>query len=153
MILIFMRHGRAVDRSLVDRDEDRWLLPEGREEIELVLSHIDIGIKRIFTSPYRRAKETAEAVSRIAGVDFVVSDNLAPESLNIDSLKELNPSDGDMFISHSPYIETVISDLVGGCRLKLKPAGVAIVDVEEVKPLAGQLVLLVNPNMLARTRS
>jgi phosphohistidine phosphatase len=71
MRLYVMRHGPAEDRAATGRDFDRALTGPGREVVAraaraLADDRPSGGALRVLSSPYRRARETAEIVAAIS---------------------------------------------------------------------------------------
>ncbi|MCA1611996.1 MAG: histidine phosphatase family protein [Acidobacteria bacterium] len=66
MDIWLLRHAAAEDRPDSGRDSDRALTPEGIERaraVALGLAALEPGIARVITSPYRRARQTADAAA------------------------------------------------------------------------------------------
>src|SRR2546427_10232403 len=67
--LFILRHGEAGNRmTVVEKDSERPLTPEGRAEIQKIaksLMAIGLQTDRIYTCPLRRARETAEIAAKI----------------------------------------------------------------------------------------
>ena len=159
--LYFMRHGKAA--YIQGADAQRPLTEEGRRDVAAVVdSRIDslINVGLILTSPYRRARETAEiTIARInhwqAGRneqgfqgELLICDELVPESnftVLAKLLDELN-SDSILLTSHQPLVGQVVSTLVDDPRLQaMEPAWLAAVETEAVLPGYGELNWLAVP--------
>jgi len=85
MELYFLRHGIAEETSSTGRDSDRRLTDEGRRKLRQTLQRVaDAGVSPdlLLTSPYVRARQTAEIAKEILGYkeDLVVSDALRSDS-------------------------------------------------------------------------
>ncbi len=77
-----MRHGPAEDFAASGRDRDRALTISGRARVERVAAALrERGERpgRILTSPLARARETADIVAKILGLDTLVDEALAPD--------------------------------------------------------------------------
>jgi probable phosphoglycerate mutase len=85
----FLRHGESVSnaeagRDLPDSEGDR-LTELGREQAESAARNLtDLGITRLWSSPLRRAAETAAPVSTALGLEVET----------VDDLRELREADG-----------------------------------------------------------
>ena len=86
-VLYLIRHGRSDFGSSGDRFTtargEQWdppLSEEGRRQAELLAERLllmDLEPFAVYASPLRRARETAEAFARRAGVDVLIEDDLA----------------------------------------------------------------------------
>ena len=68
MEIYILRHGIAEEPRAGMRDADRALIPEGKKklrEVMLALKGAGVQPEQILTSPFRRAKETAEIAAEI----------------------------------------------------------------------------------------
>ena len=67
MILYLLRHGIAEPRDADGQDDEtRALTKAGRQKMQAVargMLALDLGVERILSSPYLRAKQTAEIVA------------------------------------------------------------------------------------------
>lgn len=162
MKLYFMRHGKAA--HIQGADSLRPLTEEGRRDVAAVVdSRIDplSNVGLILTSPYKRARETAEiAIERINRCrtgrneqgfqgELLICDELVPESnftILAKLLNELN-SDSILLTTHQPLIGQVVSILVDDPQLKaMEPAWLAAVEAEAVLPGYGELNWLAMPD-------
>src|SRR5438874_7680378 len=85
MEIYILRHGIAEEAHGGMRDADRALTAEGAKKLQSVLRRVravDVEPSIIVTSPYRRARETAQiAVEALRGNSTLVESNaLTPES-------------------------------------------------------------------------
>ncbi|MCE4598713.1 MAG: histidine phosphatase family protein [Desulfurococcales archaeon] len=144
MIIGFMRHGKAEPKG-EKPDEDRSLTSEGRRSVESIAGILPFKPSIVYSSPYKRALQTAEIIASIHGVGIRVSDKLKPGVFSMDSLREINPGDKALLVGHAPSIEMVVSSLVGGGNIKMKPSSVAIVEAESLDYSAAILVALLLP--------
>lgn len=79
MKVFFLRHGESVDdiEDSYGGIADFPLTDDGRKTAhELAKRLSDTGIQVVFSSPYRRAKETADIVAQALGCDVTVHDDL-----------------------------------------------------------------------------
>lgn len=81
MIAHFIRHGESVSnaepgRDLSDTDGDR-LTDRGHEQAALAAQHLgDLRIDRLWSSPLRRAQETAAPIAEALGLEVEIHDDL-----------------------------------------------------------------------------
>lgn len=162
MRLLLIRHGKAEDASQWPSDAARPLAPEGRLQAErLAVRLVELGLvcDVVFTSPVRRARETADLLSRGgAGPEPESWDALAtgPE------LAAILPTLGDLrerevvraaFVGHMPTLADWAEELVWGQprgRLVLKPAGVIGLELPDSGSPFGRsdLFWLTSPKLL-----
>ena len=136
MIAILFRHGKAVSPQAAGGDEERWLTEEGKEDVKRVARCLPKPTA-IYSSPLRRARETAEILSQAFGVPYEVLEELAPGKFNLEALaKVFKP--GALYVGHNPDLEEVLRGL--GCEAKLSAGGAAVVNLG-----ARKLLALLNP--------
>jgi phosphohistidine phosphatase len=170
MQLYFLRHGKAADRETW-RDDDavRPLTDQGREETRRAaqgLVALDLGIERILTSPYVRARETAALTAEALHLVIEECAELAA-GCALDGLARLLGNRGTaqavMLVGHEPDFSTMIGQLIAGpsgamialkkgacCRVDL-PDRTAESSARSMRKLLGkgELVWLVTPRQLA----
>ena len=162
MKLYFMRHGKAAHTK--GADAQRPLTEEGRQDVaEVVDSRIESlsDVALILTSPYRRARETAdiviERVNRRGAErneqgfqgELLICDVLVPESNFAALAKLLNELDAPSILlaTHQPLIGQLLNTLVGDPQLQaMEPAWLAAVESEAVTPGYGKLLWLEMPD-------
>lgn len=154
MELLFLRHGQAEKRD--DRrgdDEERGLSAEGR----LVVADVGQSLGRrhtvpdvILTSPYRRARETAQIFAERLGYRGKIKADarLAPGF----TLKQLGKVIGDyhdldcvLIVGHEPDLSDIVRSLTGGGRITIRKGGLAQVDLPDPRIAKGRLVSLLVP--------
>ncbi len=149
MILVFIRHGKA-ETAQGKPDELREFTLEGRRVIRCLTKLIPVKPSRIFTSPLKRAVQTAEILAEELGGNVIPAEELRPEKFSLESLKALSPSEGDFFVCHAPSVEKVISELIGGGSVKMRSGAAAGIELEDVSPGSGVLRFLVPPEVSER---
>lgn len=142
MRLIFLRHGRAVERAeWVGRDADRPLTREGRIRTRAVLRatrHLVCPLGVIWTSPFARAAATARIAGRSWRAQVVVHDWLAAGAMSAtDQLSHL-PGGDTVLVGHEPDLGELIGVLIGAPPIPLRKAGIAVLEGE---PAAGGMTL------------
>lgn len=132
-----LRHAVAEDSSPSGRDEDRELTSDGARrarDVGRALAALEPGISRIVTSPYRRARQTAEAVAAALGLESALTESraLEPDRDPEDILHEVAggsaAGEGDVLVvGHQPHLGELLGLLVGGpgVEVPLKKAAVA----------------------------
>lgn len=135
MELFVMRHGIAADRETWrGSDADRPLTERGAARVERVTEALGIFVERfdrIVTSPYVRARETAEIVARHrgGGRDPELDRVLAFEDPG-PLLTRLARSDDErvLLVGHEPCLSSLVSRLVAGrdtFAFRMKKAAIA----------------------------
>lgn len=132
MNLYLLRHGVAVEPGThgFARDADRPLTPEGEQKLRKIAKAIEameLSFDLILSSPYVRARQTAEIVAEAlrARKKLEFSDALVPAGSFkqlIELLNHLQPPPGNVvLVGHEPFLSELISLLVAG------PGGAAVV--------------------------
>jgi phosphohistidine phosphatase len=170
MQLYFLRHGKAASRSTSTTDDAaRPLTDEGREETRRAargLAALDLGIERIVTSPFVRARETAALTAEKLGLPVEEADELAA-GCDLDGLARvlgrLASAQQVMLVGHEPDFSTLIGLLIAGrqgvavllkkgacCRVDL-PDRAAESAADDARKLLGkgELVWLMTTKQLA----
>ncbi len=126
MELYLLRHGVAVRRGTPGyaNDRTRPLTPEGRRRlvsVTLGLRRLGLDFNAIFSSPYVRARETAEVVARGLGMERHVATSplLAPDADRSRLLAEIETmvkreSARVLLVGHEPDLSRLASILVFG---------------------------------------
>lgn len=163
MRVILLRHGIAHDRAdpACPADPGRALTEEGRKKTRKAvrgLVRVGVQVTRIITSPYVRAKETADIAAEILGIaidDIVVSDALLPQAAPyaiFHALHAFDHSDAEVLcVGHSPHLDRALALSITGDRVPvttLKKAGAALLELDELPRPHGELVWLMPPKVL-----
>src|SRR5215510_15014114 len=95
MEIYILRHGIAVDRGTpgYKKDSDRPLTKEGEEKTqEIAQAMLGIGLQfdLILSSPYVRAKRTAQIVARELEEEVSITDSLIPDGSPLELIAEIN---------------------------------------------------------------
>ena len=148
--LVFFRHGEAVPVEEAGSDEERWLTEKGREDVRLVARLLPCKPSLVVHSPLRRARETAEIIASIHGVEARVDERLSPGVFSFDALREMEPGDCWVLVGHAPSINVVVSALIGGGQVKIAAGGAAYVEAEQLERGMGVLRELITPSLARR---
>jgi len=144
MKLYVLRHGIAVMRNDLDvhSDSERKLTPRGRRQLHqtaAALKKMGVRFDLIFSSPYLRAKQTAEIVAASLKLKkrLKFSEALAPDGSPKDLVREVSessPAPGSvLLVGHEPYLSSLISLLTtGGTELAMdfKKGGLCKLETE-----------------------
>ncbi len=126
MKLLILRHGIAVERGTGEyQDSDRPLTPKGERKMYKVargMLRLGLSFDCILSSPYERAKRTAEIVAEVFKKEglLVFTDELAVGGNEAGLIKEIKSSYADrkeiLLVGHEPYLGFLVSLLVTGER-------------------------------------
>jgi phosphohistidine phosphatase len=140
MQLYLLRHGIAEDASAGMRDADRALTPEGKSKLRDVLSRAAQALVQptlILTSPYRRARETAELAAALLKVKapLVETDALVPQSAPEAVWEEIRThrsENGLLLAGHEPLFSSLYSYLLGApsVRVEVKKGSLGCLEVD-----------------------
>ena len=164
MNLYVLRHGIAVDPGSPEfpNDADRPLTPKGERKLQQIteaMLALELSFDLILSSPYVRARQTAEIVAEAFGArrKLEFSDALTPAGSPkklIEFLNGLRPSPEDVLLSgHEPYLSGLISLLLSGApglSVVMKKGGLCKLGVEQLKPgRCARLEWLLTPKQMA----
>ena len=159
--LFILRHGEAGNRmTVVEKDSERPLTPEGRAEMQKIarsLKAIGLQTDRIYTSPLRRARETAEIAAKILEIPTLEEwDELKPDGSKTGlyrKLARLEQNSRPILVGHEPYLTSMIGEMIGttSAKIVLKKGGVAKVRITSFTPrISGELRWLLTPKIIAK---
>ena len=152
MDIWLLRHAEAEDRAASGRDADRTLTPAGLRRAQAVargLALLEPSIARVVSSPYLRARQTADAAARALGIaEIAESRGLEPEAEPEEILNELGEASGDvLLVGHQPHLGALLGRLVAGdAEIPLQKAGIARVTM--AGRWSGRLRAYLPPNVL-----
>ncbi|MEO7650066.1 MAG: histidine phosphatase family protein [Bryobacteraceae bacterium] len=142
MQICILRHGIAEDGFPGMRDADRALTSEGKAKLREVLQRakqagVNPGL--ILTSPYRRARETAEIAASICNskAPLIETQALVPHSspeLVWEEIRIHNDQSEILLASHEPLLGDVYAYLLGtpGVRIEVKKGSLGRIDIERM---------------------
>lgn len=149
MNLYLMRHGIAVaaDESAGTRDNERPLTPKGVKRLRRAargIRRLDIVFDGILTSPVLRARQTAEIVATVLGLESCLEEvsGLAPES-DVEhllfSLTRYHDRDHLLMVGHEPLLSKAISSLLCGSRghgmkIDLRKGSLCRIEIDGLPP-------------------
>ena len=131
MRLIFLRHAVATDRAdWHGTDEERPLTRAGARKLTRVLKAtrpLARGAEEILTSPWLRARATAEIASEIWGLPLREAGWLAGGVANPrEALEHVRLLGDVVLVGHEPDLGELAGFLIGVGALTLKKSGIAI---------------------------
>ena len=162
MDLYLLRHGDAAEPGMT-RDAERPLTEAGTKKIKKIangMRSMNLSFDSIITSPYRRAKETAEIVCEVLECVSLISmsPNLVPDGEPAAILKELNEDYSRrkkiLLVGHEPNLSALISVLISGrhdVSMKLKKGGLCKLFADTLRfGKCATLEWLVGPSQIIR---
>ena len=123
MELYFLRHGVAVERGTPGYKDDpaRPLTPKGRKQLKKIssaLRKMELSFDVILSSPFLRAKETAEIVAKNLklGKNVAETDSLKPGGNGKNLCHQLAKLDAQkiLLVGHEPELSRLIALLISG---------------------------------------
>lgn len=120
MDLFLLRHGAA--ESFAQRDRDRALTAEGREQLKKVLTSSQSELSQVSlvgVSPFLRAQQTCEVVMdflpKTPRPEVSTLDILTPSAGTTGALEWLDAhkSQTVLFVTHQPLVGTMLNELCG----------------------------------------
>ncbi len=114
MKLYIMRHGQA--EMYAPSDAERPLSDYGREEVRRSAQSLKgISFDGIISSPYLRARQTAEIVASVVGVhELTIDDRFTPDDGPATALSGLPEQGCWLLVSHMPLVSRLTGLLVDG---------------------------------------
>lgn len=154
MKLYFLRHGIADWPNWDRADAERPLTDEGIEKMKAeakAIKQLDLELDVVLSSPFVRARQTAEAAASRLGLDVIEEPALAP-GFSAEHLRAVLgrylTAQSVMLVGHEPDFSKTISHLIGGGRVAIKKGGLARVDLQSIDPPSGELIWLLTPKTL-----
>jgi phosphohistidine phosphatase len=145
MNLYIIRHAIAVDEGSPEYEQDsqRPLTDKGKKKMRQIakgLRSLGVDVDLILSSPYTRAKETAEILAEVfkIKVDVAFSDKLVPmgdPDLLISEINEKYTVESIVLVGHEPQLSSLISLLVSenaSVDLTLKKGGVCRLSADDL---------------------
>ena len=146
MNLYIIRHAIAVDEGLPEYEDDsqRPLTDKGKKKMRQIargLRVLGVDFDLILSSPYVRAKETAEILAEVSKTkaDVVFSENLIPMGDPDLLIAEMNEKyynvNSIALVGHEPHLSAMISLLVSenaSLDMTLKKGGVCRLSADDL---------------------
>ena len=158
MEIYILRHGAAEEAHGGMRDADRALTPEGAKKLQPVLRRaraIDVQPPVILTSPYRRARETAQVAAEELRNESKLMESRAltpdssPEAV-WDEIRVHKTVAQIMIVGHEPLLSSVYAYLLGAASLQIdvKKGSLGRIDVDRFSGQPrGVLRWLIHPKL------
>lgn len=163
MNIYILRHGIAVERGTPGhgKDSERPLTPKGKRQLRksaAAMKKMDLRFNLILSSPYERARRTAEIVAeefklkkRLKFTDTLKYEG-DPERM-IGEIARLKPMPENLLlVGHEPYLSRLTSLLVCGhedLAMDLKKGGLCKLEADHLHPgKCARLVWLLTPKQM-----
>ena len=165
MRVILFRHGIAHDRAApaCPVDQERELTEDGRKKTRKAargLQLVGTTPTRVITSPWLRARQTAEIVAEVFGLTadrIIDSEALLPQAAPYSIFHALHAfaglDDEIICVGHSPQLDRALALSITGEKVpvtSLKKAGAALLELDELPRPQGELVWLMPPKVLVQ---
>lgn len=148
MELYILRHGVAAERGSKEypSDGDRPLTPDGVKKLRRIvrsMRSLELSFDLILTSPYVRARQTADIVAEGLGLELSLelSALLEPgadlERLIADLASRKKGSGRILVVGHEPMLSSLISLLLSGeedLEITLKKGGICKLAIRSLSP-------------------
>ena len=141
MQIYLLRHGIAEDGRPGKSDAERALTSEGIKRLREILKRARVaGVAPtlIVTSPYVRARQTAEIAAEVLGYgdELVPSTKLVPMASPVETWGEVRELKGEaalLLVGHEPHMGQMMGYLLGAPELRVdfKKGAMVRVDVME----------------------
>ncbi len=143
MNLYIIRHAIAAEEDSSGDDSQRALTDKGGKKMRQIakgLRSLGVELDAILSSPYVRAKETAEILGDVFKIkkQIAFSDNLIPSGdpdLLIGEINEKYSVDSLAIVGHEPYLSTLVGMLIGHgspVDIDLKKGGVCRLSTDDL---------------------
>jgi phosphohistidine phosphatase len=165
MQLYIVRHGIAIDREdpKCPSEAERFLTEEGVEKTKQVakgIAALGLEVDLMISSPYARAMQTAAIFAsaleypkqKIRRTESLLP-GAEPGAFLRELAREKNVSSVFCF-GHAPHVDGLLAAAVGAPHhiATMKKAGVALVELKRLSPPNGQLVWLVTPKLIRKSK-
>jgi phosphohistidine phosphatase len=136
MELYIIRHGIAED-SNPEGDSQRVLTDTGKKKVKIMAEFLEkkVQFDMLITSPYVRARQTADIFADIFGMKgdaFIKSETLLPDTPLDEVITEINSTGKKRVgvVGHNPLLSELCATLLGGncIGIDLKKSAVACID-------------------------
>ncbi len=155
MDIYLMRHGEAEKQLKTGDDSKRPLTAEGVARMQrqaATLARWKLPIDLIISSPFTRARQTADAVAEALHLAVVEDDLVAGLRFNIQALGQLiqkhRSAEHLLLTGHEPDFSSMLAELIGGGHFRFEKGGLARVHLETTDPPNGTLIWFLAPETM-----
>ena len=147
MNIFLLRHGIAAEPGApgIKTDAERPLIPKGEERLRAAaaaMGKMDLSFDAIISSPFLRARQTAEIVAKILKLEkkLAISNDLIPggnPQALIRQLNGLKPApENILLVGHEPCLSRLIALLATGgtsAAIEMKKGGLCKLETEDLE--------------------
>lgn len=157
MDIYLVRHGEYVDEGseTLEQDSQNLLSEQGIAKLRRqakTLAEWQLPIERIVTSPFTRARQTAEILAEGLKAPVETHPALTRTQFNVSGLRQIlseYPEIGHlMLVGHESDLSTVAADVIGGGKLELARGGIIRIALDRADPPKGKLIWLLSPEVM-----
>lgn len=161
MDVYLLRHGDAGDSARwAGDDSQRPLTEQGVARMKqqaATLRKWNLQIDALISSPYVRARQTANAIAEAFGVPVIEDARLQPGctlKLALELLREQSKLNHIWLTGHGgddSDLGGIASGLIGGGHLRIVKGGLLHIRITTLKPSAGELIWQLTPALMGAT--
>jgi phosphohistidine phosphatase len=145
--IFLLRHGIAAEPGApgIKTDAERPLIPKGEQRLRAAAAAMEkmgLSFDVIISSPFLRAKQTAEIVAKILKLEkkLTISNDLVPggnPQALIRQLNDFKPApENILLVGHEPHLSRLIALLSSGgttATIEMKKGGLCKLETEELE--------------------
>lgn len=157
MEIYLVRHGEYVDKgsSTLEIDSQNRLSEQGIAKLQRqaqTLAKWNLAVDHIVTSPFVRARETAEILAAPFNAPVDEHAALTRTYFNLDGLRQIlndyAQADRLMLVGHESDLSTVAAAVIGGGSMELARGGIIRIALGSIEPPQGKLLWLLSPEVM-----
>ena len=157
MHVYVLRHGEAGDAVPGKDDSRRPLTTIGiarmAQQAE-TLRRMRIPVDVLLSSPFLRARQTADSIAKAFGVQVEEDRRLQPGAtpdVIAAVLNDYRDSKHVWITGHEPDLSTFVGVTIGGGIIQMRKGSLACIKIEGLRPLRGTLQWLATPELMGAT--
>ncbi len=154
MDLYLLRHGEAGSHLAHGDDSQRPLTADGIVRMQrqaTTLARWNTSIDTVLSSPFTRARQTAEIAAAALNLPVVLDDRLEP-GFNLSALAAILGAYPDaknlLLAGHEPDLSSVLAAVVGGGIYRFEKGGLVRVHLKTTAPPSGTLIWFLTPALM-----
>jgi phosphohistidine phosphatase len=154
MHLYMLRHGEAGSHVMGKDDSLRPLTDEGKAKLRIQAATLhgwNIKFGAILSSPYIRARQTADIIAEAYGLPVQEDKRLSSGVFDSSELSQLLREYADarlLITGHEPDFSSVLSSLIGGGRFDFVKGGLAHITIDNPHNAMGTLQWFLTPALM-----